>query len=350
MKKSDVSLHEKYSDAIKFMKEAEAKPRGQERQDLYMVSRRTFEEVSNLVESLSIFSSNELLEDVASYDLKYMLVPFHIARILISSEIGSDRLSVFKQAKQHMLEFLRIAQQYKIYDQDNKTLKAEIEKLFDDDDPSYDHKSQITLENAMEMRNLKIENYRKRKELDDRLNQLEEMLNLGHQIEDEIVREYYVKLLQRSVEDSVESLKNEIRMGLMFESRQEPMDSNQPSDHIDTKVSLPKGGLTIVKDQEQKKVFGLGYPSKPTLTVDEFIGQKIKSGDLAFQSQKEIYSNSLQRYAEQPNLRRDQEEEDVIVREYKEDKDDAEEIERKRRWDEFKDDNPRGSGNRHNMG
>jgi immunoglobulin-binding protein 1 len=100
----------------------------------------------------------------------------------------------------------------------------------------------------------------------------------------------------------------------------------------------------------KKQVFGTGYPSLPTVSVDQFITQKFKDGDLVFQKDKEIYSNSLQRYAEQPDLLREQEENSEEEHEEKEERDDQEEIARKRRWDEFKDENARGSGNRHNMG
>ena len=34
----------------------------------------------------------------------------------------------------------------------------------------------------------------------------------------------------------------------------------------------------ITKDQLQKKVIGAGYPSLPTLTVEEFYEQKVKDG------------------------------------------------------------------------
>ena len=34
----------------------------------------------------------------------------------------------------------------------------------------------------------------------------------------------------------------------------------------------------ITKDQLQKKVFGLGYPSIPSFTVDEFYTQRVEQG------------------------------------------------------------------------
>lgn len=345
--KSDQTIHTSYHQALKLMKEAESKPRGNERQNLYLTSRRLFEEASNIIDSLSLFSSNESIDDIATVDLKFLLIPAYLAKIMISIECEHNRLETFKQAKVYALKFFKLITQYGLGND-------EIEKEIRSDGKMPELKGSSSLHEAMRSRDEKIANYKRRQQLDEIISELERRIETQDNIDDEVNREYYMKLLQRWIEDSLDCLKSEINMGLIFEANRNEGECQKESARPESKKSentfSPKGALTIVKDNIQKQVYGLGYPSRPTVTVDEFISQKIEKGDLAFQQHKEIYSNSLQRYAEQPNLRRDQEEEDAIEAEKKAQEDDAQELERKRRWDEFKDENPRGSGNRHNMG
>lgn len=83
-------------------------------------------------------------------------------------------------------------------------------------------------------------------------------------------------------------------------------------------------------------MFGLGYPSIPTYTVDEWFEEMSKTGHFAGLSQK----------PKTVTITGDEEEERV-----ESDEDESEEARQKRiRWDEFRDANPRGSGNTYNKG
>lgn len=100
--------------------------------------------------------------------------------------------------------------------------------------------------------------------------------------------------------------------------------------------------FTIVKLREQKKVFGLGYPSRPTYTVDEWFDTMTKSGGFNKGNVAKPFTiggkNSHDRHSSG-------EEEDEI---------DEEEREKLRRTqmqlDEYHDWNRRGWGNTHNKG
>lgn len=197
----------------------------------------------------------------------------------------------------------------------------------------------------------KIARLNQTKQLEEQLAELERRVK-SSQDDHETTREYYIKLIKKCISDTLDDYERIVQPGLMFERNKVSGSDERTSVVAEPKQTHGLEGktFTIVKDQLQKKAFGAGYPSLPTVSVDEFINKKIKDGDLAFQEHKEIYANSLQRYAEKPDLRREQEEQSDEEHEMKAEKDDAEELARKRAWDEFKDENPRGSGNRYNMG
>lgn len=353
MDKSEEALAELYSKALKAMQEAENLPRGDDRQSLYLRSRQMFEKASELVESIALFSDNESIDDIATADLKYLLIPAYQAKIYISAECSSNRLTTFTQAELLIIKFFTRLINYGMGNE-------QMERAIKSDGLLSGGPTQQTsgdLQSAMRERNEKIEKFKRMKLLESRVEELERRIKSGEEVDDEINREYYLKLINKWTEDSLESLEREVRPAIFFE-RNRPADMDGPVvvRQQQARPSSSKGlgadgrPFTIVKNDLQKQVFGIGYPSRPTVTVDEFITKKIEDGDLAFEAHKEVYANSLQRYAEDPGLRRDQEEKSDEERDAKEDCDDGDELARKRRWDEFKDDNPRGSGNRHNMG
>lgn len=342
------TLSELFNRAKRVFLEAESKPRGDERQSLYMESRFLFEKVQTLTESLNLFSDNETVDDISTNDLKYLLVPAYLAKITLSAECGSNRIRTFTRAQSLLKTYLERVAKYGIGDTRVEQVIRRIESTESNPpDPS--------LEIAMQNRTDKIEKYKKTKLLESRLDELERRVKSSVEVDDELAREYYIKLIEKWISDSLDSLEREVMPALIFEN-----DRLSASDYEDRSKQSPTPSrmvvstkpqiLTITKNELQKQVFGLGYPSKPVVTVNEFIDKKIKDGDLAFVAQKDVYANSLQRYAEQPSLIREQEELSDAEHEEKEERDDEQELRRKRRWDEFKDDNPRGSGNRHNMG
>lgn len=342
MEVSEINLSECYAKGLEEMLKAESTPRGEARQDSFNISRRLFEQSLDLIERLSLFSDNEQIDDIATGDLKYLLVPAYLAKIAISAECSPDRLDTFTKAESLIKMFLERITKYGLGD-------ARVEHLLKSGDLQDNKSGPIGLDAAMQTRTEKIEKYKRMKTLELQLDELHRRINSNQPVDEEVTREYYMSLIRKWIEDSCDSLEQEVRPAIFFERNRPASSSSIVKKHEPMPID-PTKSLTIVKDSIQKAVFGLGYPAAPTVTVDEFITKKINDGDLAFHAQKEVYANSLQRYAEQPNLIREQEEQSDEEREAKEEKDDNDELARKRRWDEFKDENPRGSGNRHNMG
>lgn len=91
----------------------------------------------------------------------------------------------------------------------------------------------------------------------------------------------------------------------------------------------------------QAKVFGAGYPSLATMSVDEWYEQHRKHGAMPDQG---IPSRVV---VEKDTDAKDMEEED---KEKKAENDDEESLLKARNWDDWKETHRRGYGNRHNMG
>lgn len=83
-------------------------------------------------------------------------------------------------------------------------------------------------------------------------------------------------------------------------------------------------------------MFGSGYPSLPTMTVDDWYEQHRKHGSLPDQG-----------IPKKVPVEEDAEERE---KEENEEKDDEETLMKARNWDDWKDTHRRGYGNRHNMG
>ena len=90
----------------------------------------------------------------------------------------------------------------------------------------------------------------------------------------------------------------------------------------------------------------MGYKNLPVMSIEEFYEHRAQTGWFP-------KPGSLQDQAKLQGDRQtaeEREEAEKAAQEEKEDNDDADELARKRNFDEFKDDHQRGEGNRHNKG
>ena len=99
--------------------------------------------------------------------------------------------------------------------------------------------------------------------------------------------------------------------------------------------SLPP--FIIAKSEEQRKVLGLGYPSIPTYSVDQWYDQMQKNG--RFGQVEKLNTVHLDGTTQED-----------VVEKYEEEDDSEEARQKKIQWDEYKDWHKRGFGNTHNKG
>lgn len=108
-----------------------------------------------------------------------------------------------------------------------------------------------------------------------------------------------------------------------------------------------KKPFIITKNELQAKVFGLGYPSVPVYSIDQFYDQLQERGDMPATSghHDDAGKGPVQIGG---GVTETQKEQEKAERDRLDDLHDEEQLRKDRDWDEFKDENKRGSGNRHN--
>ncbi|XP_027624664.1 immunoglobulin-binding protein 1 isoform X3 [Tupaia chinensis] len=195
------------------------------------------------------------------------------------------------------------------------------------------------LEKAAEMLSqLNLFRYRQKKEVEHRLSELKSAVESG-QADDEHVREYYLLHLRRWIGislEEIESIDQEIKILREKDSVREASTSHSSLNQ----EKPPMKPFILTRNIAQSKVYGAGYPSLATMTVNDWYDQHRKYGALPDQGIVKATPAELRKSAAEEQ--KDQEE--------KEEEDDKTAIHRAREWDDWKDTHPRGYGNRQNMG
>ncbi|KAM3612268.1 uncharacterized protein V6R79_005751 [Siganus canaliculatus] len=295
------------------------------------------EEATRMVAQLDLFSSNEELEEIATADLRYLLLPALLGALSMKQTNRDKRLDIVQTARDYYMDFLKRCKSYSI---SQFHLPHTTNENTSPDQPS--EKSAPSSSNLVSMaaqRQAKIERYRQKKELESRLSDIRKAVDSG-QADDEVTRDFYLLNVRRWITlslEEIESIDQEVEIlkkmdGLKhYAAAKEPAQPARP----------PMKPFILTKDAVQAQVFGAGYPSLPTMTVDDWYEQHQKRGVLP----------------DQGVPRRVPVEEDADAKELEEEEkekraenDDEESLLKARNWDDWKDTHRRGYGNRHNMG
>lgn len=294
------------------------------------------EEATRMVAQLDLFSSNEELEEIATADLKYLLLPALLGALTMKQTNRDKRLDIVQTARAYYMDFLKRCKAYSI---SQFHLPHTTNKNTSPDQPSETSApSSSNLVSMAAQRQVKIERYRQKKELETRLSDIRKAVDSG-QADDEVRRDFYLLNVRRWITlslEEIESIDQEVEIlkkmdGLKHYAAKEPVPPARP----------PMKPFILTKDAVQAQVFGAGYPSLPTMTVDDWYEQHRKHGVLP----------------DQGVPRRVPVEEDTDAKELEEEEkekraenDDEESLLKARNWDDWKDTHRRGYGNRHNMG
>lgn len=155
-------------------------------------------------------------------------------------------------------------------------------------------------------RNAKLKKYEEKKELDDQIKTLKIALKEDHVAED-VKRDFYLKLLKSCIMETQEELVS-ISQEKQILEHIAVMRRNSGGGE-EGRMHPPKGPrpkplkpIIITRDAAQKAVYGLGYPSMPTVTVAEFYEQRVAEGIFPdAERMKEINKNSLMNRVYQDN-------------------------------------------------
>ncbi|NXQ18805.1 IGBP1 protein, partial [Peucedramus taeniatus] len=282
-----------------------------------------------MVTQLELFSENEELEEVASADLKFMLLPALLGALTLKQVDLSRRKEHLESAREHFLRFLKLCRNYGLGSFQLPPSSSGEEEAASPRDPR-----QPTLVAMAMSRKAKIERYKQKKELENKLASMSSSVESGTADEDQI-REFYILQIQKWIGTSLEEIESIDQELVILKSRdaakQAPAGPRGPSRQART----PMKPFILTRDAAQARVFGAGYPGLPTMTVDDWYEQRRKQGIVSTPQRVPGASDEEMQKQQQ---------------ETEEEKDDEEALRKARDWDDWKDTHPRGYGNRHNMG
>ncbi|KAL1518383.1 hypothetical protein ABEB36_002014 [Hypothenemus hampei] len=293
------------------------------------------EQATRLVSLVNIFSNNEEIDELATNDIQYLLLPALLG-FLTAKLTSRERKEVIEVAEIYFKDFLQRTNTFKL-----SNYKFN-EGARDEETTEQSELEQLSM--AVNTRANKIQKFREHKELKSQLESLKKAVENEH-ADEEIKRNYLLTMLKIFIHDVCDEL-NSIKMEKpilehMAKIKQEggPKPKRQPPP--------PLKPIIITKDEIQKAVYGAGYPALPTMTVDEFYEKRVAEGAFPDPNKQKTGPLSLQE-ASIAGVSLYDENEEVKELEKKVDEDDEEYIARMRAKDEYKDEHRRGWGNRMN--
>lgn len=327
---------------------------------------------------LALFSGNETLDDLTTSSIKFLSINYHLG--LLSSKkqnvsgkskslLESNKLKILflQRSVQLYMQFLTMLDNYGILD---KFLSSIIETFEDPMNPKLTElykqpKSSSDLNNAYLKREQKIEMNRHTVSIEKKIKELEDLYKVNKSELDEDFsstdEEMYRNLLIMKLKSlsysafndieqilyEIELLQNFVKMAPIenFQSDKKDQSTNADptgfTERLETidKPILSESGkvlrnFTLVnkRQQLQDKVKGYGQYG-PTMTVEEFLQHEFESGKVLQGGEEELKQEQQRKEDNEDNY------------EYND-----RETYKAREWDEFKENNPKGSGNTMNRG
>jgi immunoglobulin-binding protein 1 len=242
---------------------------------------RLFEDATKLVSISGIFSSNESIEEVATNNIRYFLLPALLGTLSLKLCV-EDRFNVIQTAEIYFRDFLTRCKSYAIVDVEIPEPK---ENSLESSESVQQQSRATDLASMARERNAKLQRYKEQKELESQLEDLKSSLRGMSIVDEEVERKYYLTLIKNFANQAVGELNSiEMEKPLL-----EHMAKVRKGEHFASASDKVKKGkfpppkplqpFIITRDEVQKKVFGAGYPSLPAMTVQEFYEKRIKDGE-----------------------------------------------------------------------
>jgi len=283
-----------------------------------------------MVEELDMFSLNEEFEDLTNSTLPFILVDAIIS-LLYSKKFTDmkERPTFVEEAIKNYKSFNLLCIQYDIGNPDTNV------------------PNRTSSGNAQEVqnrRNMLIQSHKEEKELNSEITAFLSRIDKQgvDSMDESFAREMYLKCIKH-----MSILLNKEQENLKLESGFLKNPVKVDPNKLPKNTPPARKPMIIAKDRLQKQVFGAGYPSVPTMTVEEFadieIAKMMPSQEFAIY--KREVENMKKRQSRAKNFNEQKELEDL-----NQDEETEEKLMKARRMDEFKDNVRRGEGNRKNMG
>lgn len=331
-------------------------------QELVASSLKGFKFLQSIVEDLSLFSSNENLEEISTSALPFVAIHYYESRLMMEiltdsngNMFDSNNMLEMKQ-KSLRIAFLKLARFLHDLEALGNILTKEQVVKFNSFENGFDPSETRILNNPVTRRAEKIANFKIERELRQKLEILDDYYaksnhDIGSEdifmsLDEEVVRTIYIDQLKYFALKSFENLelitlelqvlgnrptferqkihrvlKQDESDELGYTTRLE-VDPNKPKKISDilTKQGKILQPFTITNNKQElrKQVFGTGQVL-PSMTVEEYLDYELSNGKML--------------------------KEDSSTKNYSSEDEDSEAEIEKREWDDWKDDHPKGSGN-----
>nr|CDS25865.1 immunoglobulin binding protein 1 [Hymenolepis microstoma] len=317
--------------------------------DLIEQSCALCDEAMRRINQLDLFSKNESLDDLSTSSIRYITLPAFLAFYTSQKFDRDERLISLKLTQTYYDEFFDLIESYGFPDLPKREKPS-------GDEPSSNLNPRSVRVDPEKQRNERIKAHKEKKSLDERL---EKFLSLNSPIVDEeMLREESIGLVRYWAFTAVEDLrliKSEVELLEKFQGQrrpQQPLPRPKPS-------SPTQPPLVITREKILAATFGAGYPSVPTMTLDQFVDLQVKQGLMPAPQQMKSRTStnnssngaSWHRIGPSDTAEAKKAEEEKLARyDALEDAHSEEQRAKAQRFDEFKDEHRRGSGNRANRG
>ncbi|KAL6023174.1 Immunoglobulin (CD79A) binding protein 1 [Candidozyma auris] len=320
-----------------------------EHQNALCTLHKEFSMIQSMVERLDFFSDNESFEEISTSYIPFLALDYYIASVSMRLEFGELNRAVDDDARrQYKLKclhearrrFLQFLETLAFFGSVLNSEDVQLLKLLKDGSSS-DVNLSTVMKNPYERRKAKIKNFKRRKELEDKLRYLDQSFTKRGSDVEVIKREYFIdeiRLLVLNTLDNIFSI--DMEMGMLEKMPPHDQTNYTPSMHSKKDQALrveevpgkkriddligPGGKIlqpfTITKTKAdiRNAVFGYSH-TLPSMSVDEYLEYELMHGKLL---------NATNTKEEQDEHSENSDEELYA-----------------RNWDDWKDDHPKGSGN-----
>jgi len=323
--------------------------------------------IKSIVDELKLFSNNETIDEVNTNYVVFLNVNYYLGKLyslwLMDSSLPSSPPSIANKAgnlqksKSMLIQYLYLVQDYGL-------LLSQQSKIINSFKNSYNPSlEELLVGDAPTRRQDKIDTYKRTKELKSKLQVLDEFYTQNDDQEDDensflnfdelVIKQIYLDQVQYFIIQTFSALESlTMELQVLSKMPQEMPQTEHTTQKNDDKrlnskendygftTKLEKNPATSVKisdilskqgkilqpftitsnrQQLKQKVFGTGQVL-PSMTVEEYLDYELQNGKMATED------NSRKKESDDEDYNSDDELE-------------------KRLWDDWKDDNPKGSGN-----
>ncbi|XP_065164697.1 immunoglobulin-binding protein 1 [Atheta coriaria] len=298
------------------------------------------EDATRLASMANIFSRNEAINEIPTEHIQYLLLPALLGSLTLQLTCG-ERKNIIATADTYFRDFLQRCNDYGL--SDHKFSDNQLEPAKPNESQAQGQSQMDMIVKSVNTRASKIQRFKDKKELQEKLVVLKENLNNEH-VDDEIKRDYFLTLVKTYIYEAVDELQS-IDMEKPILDHIEKMG---PEMRKQPKIPVkPLKPIIITRDEIQKAVYGAGYPSLPTMTVAEFYDKRVRDGIFPDPNKPKTGPMSMQEAA-LAGISLNNEDKEAEEKENLEEADDEDFLASERARDEYKDDHRRGWGNRMN--